>query len=687
MATKPSTDSNQTPVSSFQKAVVCLSDWWLTKSESVCHRKRLGVAGFISSCGQQAVRVFHSAPIAKRHDSYTLETTDGITIMLWGLINKSHTHQNGFPPEACKKFLTGFPYNWEAYADQYLGKESTRSAPAFISCFDKLFTFLDTNASSVPSIPLDELLTNRMIEQLSQDRVAKNDVASCAQGKEHGECATNATDAVLKESRNMSVSRELDNNLKGWNEPESEVPRKNTSMEKLENFNNDIPRENASVCLGGSVEESMSTEPDDKHLDISERLDNCNQNTLEDANVNTSLDKERIAPCATEVTKPNESPITCSYKRRSSRLKNLKSILKESTISDQNTNNENKLMSVAHGFVSDVVDLETLGMEKQAYGPRKSTSKEKLENPNNKILRENASVGLRGAVEKSMSTEPDDRHLNISDRSDNCNHNNMEDVTVTTSVATERIVPCGAKMEKPNESPIACSSTRRSSGSKNLKNIRKESTVSDQNTNNETKLMSVAHDFLSDGVDLVGEKMTPRSTPNKSNGGPEMRKEKLFSAERDVGYLGDDNVLGINALTVKSSSLSKSFCHVGTSKHTIKTGSDGKDAIPSKGETSIFGKCSSKFEARRSSDRLKKLKKNLKEDQTTNSNLKIGKNKANRLDISMNLKRSNDKESGMSGNVNLRKRKHTSSAKDPSLGKGSSESQRKKYKSEVQKLF
>lgn len=56
---------------------------------------------------QQAVRVFTSAPIAKRYDAYTLETEDGITVIIQGMINKALTQDNGFPPEVCD-FL--FPF-------------------------------------------------------------------------------------------------------------------------------------------------------------------------------------------------------------------------------------------------------------------------------------------------------------------------------------------------------------------------------------------------------------------------------------------------------------------------------------------------------------------------------------------------------------------------------------------------
>ena len=48
---------------------------------------------------QEAVRVFTSAPIAKRYDVFTVETSDGVCILLKGLINKHRSSLNGFPSQ------------------------------------------------------------------------------------------------------------------------------------------------------------------------------------------------------------------------------------------------------------------------------------------------------------------------------------------------------------------------------------------------------------------------------------------------------------------------------------------------------------------------------------------------------------------------------------------------------------
>lgn len=45
---------------------------------------------------KQAVRLFCSAPIVKRYDFSTMETADGICVVIRGLINKPRTQENGF---------------------------------------------------------------------------------------------------------------------------------------------------------------------------------------------------------------------------------------------------------------------------------------------------------------------------------------------------------------------------------------------------------------------------------------------------------------------------------------------------------------------------------------------------------------------------------------------------------------
>ncbi|PON76146.1 SANT associated [Trema orientale] len=102
------------PSSCFQ-STVCLLDWWLIRTQNEFQGNTLGVEGFTST-EQQAVRLFSSAPIAKRYDVFTLVTCDAVSILLKGLINKRRTALNGFPHKVSQSFLFGFPSNWEQYA-------------------------------------------------------------------------------------------------------------------------------------------------------------------------------------------------------------------------------------------------------------------------------------------------------------------------------------------------------------------------------------------------------------------------------------------------------------------------------------------------------------------------------------------------------------------------------------------
>ncbi|XP_057963866.1 uncharacterized protein LOC131155005 isoform X1 [Malania oleifera] len=132
--TTTTTTSNRTTttVSSMFLKSVYLHDWWLVKANN----KRLAVGGFAYR-GSQGIRGFYSAAIAKRHDATTLETIDGVTIVISGLINRSRTYQNGFPSEICIPFLLGFPFHWETYACQCLGEESTNRCDSSKTAFDE----------------------------------------------------------------------------------------------------------------------------------------------------------------------------------------------------------------------------------------------------------------------------------------------------------------------------------------------------------------------------------------------------------------------------------------------------------------------------------------------------------------------------------------------------------------------
>ncbi|XP_045811302.1 kinetochore-associated protein KNL-2 homolog isoform X1 [Trifolium pratense] len=107
--------SNGTPTYSCFQRTVTLYDWWLVKSQKDFQGKCVAISG-ISSRKEEAVRIFNSAPIIKRYDEFSLETADGIYVLIRGFIHKQHTLDNGFTSEIFKSFLFGFPQNWESCA-------------------------------------------------------------------------------------------------------------------------------------------------------------------------------------------------------------------------------------------------------------------------------------------------------------------------------------------------------------------------------------------------------------------------------------------------------------------------------------------------------------------------------------------------------------------------------------------
>ncbi|CAK9137670.1 unnamed protein product [Ilex paraguariensis] len=141
--------------------VVFLHDWWLIKADRESEGKQIGVGGFASREGQ-GIRLFHSAAIAKRHDTVTLETVDGITITICGLINRTLSHQNGFLPKVCNHFLFGFPYDWEKYATQCFSEDSLNGADkSRVTCLDGSLTSPDDDTVSFLPLSIDDLTVTR----------------------------------------------------------------------------------------------------------------------------------------------------------------------------------------------------------------------------------------------------------------------------------------------------------------------------------------------------------------------------------------------------------------------------------------------------------------------------------------------------------------------------------------------
>ncbi|KAL8162726.1 hypothetical protein V2J09_014215 [Rumex salicifolius] len=103
---------------------IYLHDWWLVQLEE---GEGIAVGGFTIE-RENFETSFCSASIKERHDNSTLETSDGYTIYISGLINRSETEKNGFPPEVCSYFLNGFPLNWDDLASQQ-AKEGSHSFP------------------------------------------------------------------------------------------------------------------------------------------------------------------------------------------------------------------------------------------------------------------------------------------------------------------------------------------------------------------------------------------------------------------------------------------------------------------------------------------------------------------------------------------------------------------------------
>ncbi|KAL7248312.1 hypothetical protein ACSBR2_003095 [Camellia fascicularis] len=165
----PTNDSSNPTSSSYFQKTVCLHDWWLIMAENDFQGKRLAVAG-LTSREQQAVRVFSSAPILKRYDVFTLETVDGIFVLIKGFINKDRTKENGFPSEVFNHFVFGFPPHWEEYAEKCLGEAfSNEDVSRSTSDHDKL----STDSGSIADF--SEGTPNRNKKGISEERHDSSD--------------------------------------------------------------------------------------------------------------------------------------------------------------------------------------------------------------------------------------------------------------------------------------------------------------------------------------------------------------------------------------------------------------------------------------------------------------------------------------------------------------------------------
>ncbi|KAF9683813.1 hypothetical protein SADUNF_Sadunf04G0053200 [Salix dunnii] len=132
--------------SAFQKTVM-LHDWWLIKAEQEFQGKKIAVAGF-TSLEKKPVRVFHSAAITKRYDVFTLQTADGVTVLLHGYINRTLTVENGFSSKVFRHFCFGFPPDWEECGTKFLNSSCESVAEPPVSQNECRHSFL--------SWPVDE---------------------------------------------------------------------------------------------------------------------------------------------------------------------------------------------------------------------------------------------------------------------------------------------------------------------------------------------------------------------------------------------------------------------------------------------------------------------------------------------------------------------------------------------------
>lgn len=189
--------SNKTPISSNRKSVV-LHEWWLIKVHGA---SKLGVGGFTNreerrTLGPQGMRLFGSASTGKRYNLKTnengiqvlgsaeiskrldyniLEAQDGIIITIIGCINRSRTLSNGFSPEVCNHFTSGFPYNWEEYDAKSFNKKWYNTAKrSFPVSFDDLpvtrvCDLLMSSTEESESCALTSIIVRDILKQCSEE--------------------------------------------------------------------------------------------------------------------------------------------------------------------------------------------------------------------------------------------------------------------------------------------------------------------------------------------------------------------------------------------------------------------------------------------------------------------------------------------------------------------------------------
>lgn len=645
-----------TPLSSFHKCV-CLEDWWLVKAESDCNGKRLAVGG-LTSKGHQAKRVFYSSPIIKRNDAYTLETTDGIIVIIQGLINRARSNENGFPPEVCNKFLIGFPLNWEVYSDLYLGKESVRSQTSS-SCLDELSTPLADIANSDPPTCFDELPVSRVLDCLiSTHGSSDNDTVRGAEilGNCSASALRNSTSRMDMDMRNI-IPFLMDSCLLEENPSKHEmsngdqwcgdISKENINGRRSRNIKNDVPEENRKTIL--------SKEPANlNHGSFGDRVDDVfegNKYMEKSGNPSCSMQTaERfISPCMVGKNMHKETPNNHEMARESDLLNISKSVDaegNESCLNDKITSNANEIEceEVQGEFFPKASDLSNLKggkkYDKKSKNSLKSGStefqsisvfgdhapdrvrlvSEILCDQNNSDA---ANVDAEEIVRESTSVDTSNGLCNDSVEMKNCTYSDANSPTSQTG-NNKKIVPpvMGLGMQNETLTLDTCGAASTITPLRNLTSNQKKNLTSDHSVNNEDVLSSSSVTCVSQNDGSIYS-LNAGGVPNVSNLGPPdvqkdllvsaFEKQDLFVIVRDDGCREYDKEPRDEILTGK---LSKGKTGCGTrvtSEVTLQTCDHEKNALSSQLELNILNETSSEFGARRSSRRLKNAKNSLKD--------------------------------------------------------------------------
>ncbi|XP_015072142.1 uncharacterized protein LOC107016169 [Solanum pennellii] len=233
--------------SSFLKQVY-LYDWWLIKVEIGDGSKRLGVGGFTAKERPDG-RVFHSTTIAKRHDTTTLVTEDGITILLSGFINRCRTLQNGFSSEVCKQFLLGFPYNWEESAAVSFGESTNENAASGISDFSESANASADCTSSSFTLSVDHLPPN----------VLRDLLISAAGDPEGGMLRKSIFNEIVQKYGNnaFNVDEASSLNQKSGNQVTSQSPSLNGSPSQKKKAKTNRKQEDSCIADAKSGKEEL----------------------------------------------------------------------------------------------------------------------------------------------------------------------------------------------------------------------------------------------------------------------------------------------------------------------------------------------------------------------------------------------------------------------------------------------